>query len=162
MKHGSYWSVFLSAASYYIWQVEISYPVSLPGTQSINIPLKFHCVFFIVNFTIANTVISKKSYFRLNIWWDVIYVQREQQGTPDKTGAQSDFSPFTTTPCFLKQRKEFIHFNVLPPIQSLNNLLLRSSWGRVWMAGVGGGVWNSLISKNLAHYSLSLKFLLIL
>ena len=26
----------------------------------------------------------------------------------------------------------------------------------------GGGVWNSLISKNLAHYSLSLKFLLIL
>ena len=25
-----------------------------------------------------------------------------------------------------------------------------------------GGVWNSLISKNLAHYSLSLKFLLIL
>ena len=26
----------------------------------------------------------------------------------------------------------------------------------------GGGVWYSLISKNLAHYSLSLKFLLIL
>ena len=26
----------------------------------------------------------------------------------------------------------------------------------------GAGVWNSLISKNLAHYSLSLKFLLIL
>ena len=26
----------------------------------------------------------------------------------------------------------------------------------------GGGVWNSQISKNLAHYSLSLKFLLIL
>ena len=28
--------------------------------------------------------------------------------------------------------------------------------------GGGGGVWNSLISKNLTHYSLSLKFLLIL
>ena len=28
--------------------------------------------------------------------------------------------------------------------------------------GLDGGVWNSLISKNLAHYSLSLKFLLIL
>ena len=26
----------------------------------------------------------------------------------------------------------------------------------------GSGVWNSLISKNLAHYSLSLGFLLIL
>ena len=53
-------------------------PLPCPGTQSINIPLKFHCVFFILNFTIANTVISKKSYFRLNIWWDVIYVQRER------------------------------------------------------------------------------------
>ena len=30
-----------------------------------------------------------------------------------------------------------------------------SGWG-------GGGVWNSLINKDLAHYSLSLKFLLIL
>ena len=35
-------------------------------------------------------------------------------GTPDKTGAQSDFTPFTTTRCFLKQRKESIHFNLLP------------------------------------------------
>ena len=29
------------------------------------------------------------------------------------------------------------------------------------MWGSGWGVWNSLISKNLTHYSLSLKFLLI-
>ena len=63
-------------------------PLPCPGTQSINIPLKFHCVFFILNFTIANTVISKKSYFRSNIWWDIIYVQREQQGT--KNGALGD------------------------------------------------------------------------
>ena len=27
--------------------------------------------------------------------------------------------------------------------------------------GLDGGIWNSLISKNLAHYSLSLKVLLI-
>ena len=33
---------------------------------------------------------------------------------------------------------------------------------RVWMGGGGGGVWNSLISKHLAHYTLSLKTLLIL
>ena len=32
-------------------------------------------------------------------------------GTPDKTGAQSDFTPFTTTRCCPKQRKESIHFN---------------------------------------------------
>ena len=63
-------------------------PLPWPGTQSINIPLKFHCVFFILNFMIANTIISKKSYFRLSIWWDVIYAQREQQGT--KNGALGD------------------------------------------------------------------------
>ena len=39
-------------------------PLPCPGTQSINIPLKFHCVFFILNFTIANTVISKKVLFQ--------------------------------------------------------------------------------------------------
>ena len=57
-----------------------------PGTQSIL--LTFLCVFFVFNVTIANTVISKKFYFRLNIWWDAIYVQREQQGT--KNGALRD------------------------------------------------------------------------
>ena len=31
MKQASSWSVFLSAASYCIWQVEISYPTSLPS-----------------------------------------------------------------------------------------------------------------------------------
>ena len=81
MKHGSSWSVFLSAESYCIWQVISHTPLPCPGTQSMDIPLKFHCVFFILNFTIANKVISKKSYFRLNIWWDDIYVQREQQET---------------------------------------------------------------------------------
>ena len=50
-------------------------------------------------------------------------------GTPDKTGAQSDFTPFTTTRWFLKHRKESIHFNVLPLLPQLNNWLLRSSWG---------------------------------
>ena len=34
--------------------------------------------------------------------------------------------------------------------------------GKVKIEGLDGGVSNSLISKNLAHYSLSLKFLLIL
>ena len=63
-------------------------PLLCTGTQSINITLKFHCVFLILNITIVNTVISKKSYFRLNIWWDIIYVQREQHGT--KNGALGD------------------------------------------------------------------------
>ena len=42
-------------------------PFPFPGTQSINIPLKFHCVFIILIFVTANAVISEKSYFRLNI-----------------------------------------------------------------------------------------------
>ena len=49
----------------------------------------------------------------------------------DKTGAQSDLTPFTTTRCYLKQRKESINFNVLPQIPLLNTLLLKSSWGRI-------------------------------
>ena len=98
-------------------------PLSCPGTQTINIPLKFHCVFFIFNFTIANTVISKKSNSD-SISDEMSFMYRENNkgprtvpwGTPDKTGAQSDFTPFTTTRCCLKQRKKSIHFNVLPPI----------------------------------------------
>ena len=38
-------------------------PLPCPGTQSINIPLKFHSVFFDLNFTIANTVIVKDTTF---------------------------------------------------------------------------------------------------
>ena len=37
-------------------------PLLCPGILSINISLKFHCVYFILNFTITNTVISKTSY----------------------------------------------------------------------------------------------------
>ena len=62
-------------------------PLSCPGTQSINIPLKFHCAFFILNITISNTVISKKVLFQTQYLWDVIYVQKEQ-GT--KNGALGD------------------------------------------------------------------------
>ena len=54
---------------------------SLPRNPIDQYPSEVSLCLFILNFTIANTVISKKSYFRLNIWWDVIYVQREQQGT---------------------------------------------------------------------------------
>ena len=52
-------------------------------------------------------------------------------GTPDKTGAQSDFIPFTTTRCVLKQRKESIHFRVFPPIPYPYSLHLSSSCGGV-------------------------------
>ena len=49
-------------------------------------------------------------------------------GTPDKTEAQSDFIPFTTTLCCLK---ESIHFRVFPPIPYPYSLNLSSSCGGV-------------------------------
>ena len=56
-------------------------PLSCPGTQSINITLKFHCVFFILNFTIANTVISKMSYFN-SISDEMSFMYRENNKGP--------------------------------------------------------------------------------
>ena len=54
----------------------------------------------------------------------------------------------TLPKCLSKRRESFyLHVNV------------KAECVRVWMEE---GVWNSLISKNLAHYFLSLNFLLIL
>ena len=78
----SFWSVSLLFASYCIWQVEISYPISLPNIP-IFIFLKFQCVFCVLNFSVANTIISEESCFRINVCWDIINVQRKQQGTKD-------------------------------------------------------------------------------
>ena len=54
--------------------------------------------------------------------------------------------------------------NVLSDIQSIQPTFLNINETAIVFEGLdgGGGVWNSLISKNLAHYSLSLKYLLIL
>ena len=85
MKHGSFWSVSLVFAFNCIWQVEISYPTSLPSTP-IDLylkVLKFQCVLRILKFSVANTVICKESYFRINVCWGIINAQRKQQGTKD-------------------------------------------------------------------------------
>ena len=37
---------------------------------------------------------------------------------------------------------------------------IQQFWLNSYVEGLDGGIWNSLISKNLAHYSLSLKFCL--
>ena len=37
----------------------------------------------ILNFSVTNTVIRKESYFRINVCWNIINVQRKQQGTKD-------------------------------------------------------------------------------
>ena len=68
-------------------------PFPCPAPQLIYIVLKFQCVLCILNFSVANTAISKE-YFRINVCWYIINVQRKQQGPktvpcgiPDKTGA---------------------------------------------------------------------------
>ena len=88
----------------------------------IYILLKFHSVLCTFDFAITNTVISKQHYLWVNVCCDIVNIQWEKTGprtvpwgTPDKTGAQSDFIPFTTTHCCLKQRKESIHFRVFSP-----------------------------------------------
>ena len=58
-------------------------PFPCPASQLIYIFLKFQCVLCVLNFSVANTVIRKESYFRINICWDIINVQRKQQGTKD-------------------------------------------------------------------------------
>ena len=43
-------------------------PFPCPAYQLIYIFLKFQCILCIINFSIANTVIRKESYFRINVW----------------------------------------------------------------------------------------------
>ena len=133
-------------------------PFPCPGTQSINIHLKFHCVYF----TIANTVISKKSYFRLSIWWDVIYVQREQQGT--KNGALWGHPTKPEPSQILLHLQQLIVWSKEKNLSismschqfHSENLLLRSSWGGVSNAfsksnmNASSSTW-PLLSKILAQ-----------
>ena len=88
-------------------------PLPCPGTQSINIPMKFHCVFFILNFTIAQS--SAESLISDSISDEISFMYRENNkgprtvpwGTPDKTGAHADFTPFTTS--LLSEAKKRIY-----------------------------------------------------
>ena len=58
-------------------------PFPCPASQLIYIFLKFQCVLCILNFSVANTVIRKETYFRIKVCWDIINVHRKQQGTKD-------------------------------------------------------------------------------
>ena len=92
MKHGSSWSVFLSAASYCIWQVEISYPTSLPRNPIDQYPSEVSLCLLHPYFTIANTVISKKLFISDSISDEMSFMYKENNkgprtvplGTPDR------------------------------------------------------------------------------
>ena len=45
------------------------------ASQLIYIFLKFQCV---LNFAVTNTVIRKETYFNINVFWDIVNVQRKQ------------------------------------------------------------------------------------
>ena len=87
-------------------RLESHTPFPCPASQLIYIFLKFQCVLCILNFSVANTVIRKEAYFRINEI-SLMYKENNKEprtvpsGTPDKTGAQSDFASFTTTRCCL-------------------------------------------------------------
>ena len=85
-------------------------PFPCPESQLIYIFLKFQRVFCILNFLVANTVICKVSYFRINNQISLMYKGNNKRprtvpcGTPNKTRAQPDFAPFTTTYCRLQHK----------------------------------------------------------
>ena len=85
MKHGSFWSVSLLFASYCTWQVDTPFHTPFPCLAStlIYIFVTFQCFFCVLNFSVANTIISEESYFRINGCWNISDVQRKQQETKD-------------------------------------------------------------------------------
>ena len=87
----------------------------------------------ILNFSVANTVIRKESYFRINVCCDIINVQRKQQGTKDSVlwDTRQNRDPIRFCSVYNSSlsigRKETIHFSVFSPMPQPNSLLLRSS-----------------------------------
>ena len=85
MKHGSFLSVrlfpcYLHHIAFDRLKPHAPFPCS--ASKLIYIFLMFQWVLYILNSLVANTVIRKESYFRINVCWD-INVQRKQKGTKD-------------------------------------------------------------------------------
>ena len=103
-------------------------PLPCPGTQSITIPLKFHCVYFILNFTIADSHQQKvlfQTQYLMRCHLCTERTTRDQERCPGGHPTKPEPNQILLhlqqlllpeTHCCLKQRKESIHFNVLPPI----------------------------------------------
>ena len=83
MKHGSFLSVSLYLHRIAFDRLKSHTLFPCPASQLIYIFLKFQCVLCILYFSVANAIIRKESYFRINVCWDIINVQRNQQGTKD-------------------------------------------------------------------------------
>ena len=90
-------------------------PFPCSATQLIYIFLKFQCVLCILNFSVANTIIHKESYFRINVCWDIINAQRKQQRSKDSAlwdtrqnrGPIRFFSVYNNLPLSLAQKRWF-------------------------------------------------------
>ena len=128
-------------------------PFPCPASQLIYIFLKFQCVLCILNFSEANTVLCKESYFRISVCWDIINVQRKQQETKDSAlwDTRQNRSPIrfcsVYNNCLLSvEQKKSIHFSAFPPMPQPNSLLLRS---------LGGGVLNAFSKSKMNVINLS-------
>ena len=84
-------------------------PFPCPTSQLIYIFPKCQCVLYILNFSVANTVIHKESYFRINICWDVIYEQRKQQGTRQNRGPIRFCSVYNSSLLSVAQKRVSSH-----------------------------------------------------
>ena len=73
-------------------------PFPCPASQLIYIFLKLQCVLCILNFSVANTVICKESYFRINVYLDIIMYKDNNKGprtvpcgTPETKSGLEDY-----------------------------------------------------------------------
>ena len=113
-------------------------PFPCPASQLIYIFLKFHCVFRVLNFSVASTIINEESYFRINVCLDIINVQRKQQGTKDSAlwDTRQNWGPirfcsvYTNTLLSVTQ-KRICPFQCLPTYATAKQFALKElmRWG---------------------------------
>ena len=88
-------------------RLESHTPFLCPATQLIYAFLKFQCVLCSLNFSVANTVIRKESYFRINGCLDIINVKKKKKKKKKIT-------------TWDQHRKESIHFSTYTTAKQLS------------------------------------------
>ena len=134
---------------FYIWKLERKENEEIKGRISRR---------SLVLFPIIQQICTKSQNHRCNSSWEIfdtnfpMYYIRVRDGKKEKEGKINlPVSSFVFCPTIYLATLNVTKFEDSGPHRRGSGL-----------GGGGGGVWNSLFSKNLAHYSLSLKFLLIL
>ena len=112
--------VFDPFPCYCIWLVGISCPISLPNCRDDLYPPAVSQWPLYLWFRDNKRSRQQTAFISESMFVVISFIYSENnngprtvpRGTPDKMGTQSDFIPFTTTRCCLKQRKESILFKI--------------------------------------------------